>query len=210
MQLTSRFGSARVLFGAAALLSTACAPPQLFVEVLPPRSSITCAAPSLTDPASARGVLDLTALDSDRGMYLGDLRFSATAADAEVTGVRVEGAGDAVDINGRLALLGEGEDIRRGVLENVTLVNRAAAQDVRDATDRSRAIEDSIELTITPLVNESRTTATPVPVTFSVDLCEGCLLEAQDPCAITQAQPSCRPGQDLPSIICVAVEAPGT
>jgi hypothetical protein len=203
LALTVRALAAPVALG----LITACAQPRLFVEVLPPRASVTCGAPSVTEPASARGLLDLAAIDDDRGAYLADLRFSVTGSDAEITAVEITGAGAAATASGRLALLGSGDDIRRGVLEDVQLVSRAAAQSLRDdRSDLGRAADDSIELSLTPVL---RGNSFEVPTaTFTLDLCEGCLVRAVDNCAVSAPLPSCRPGQDLPSITCVTEAAP--
>ena len=52
---------------AASALLAGCTAPSVLVEVLPPRTSATCAAPSKTDSTLGRGLLDVLATQGTHG-----------------------------------------------------------------------------------------------------------------------------------------------
>jgi hypothetical protein len=100
--------------------------------VLPPRTSVTCAAPSADAAAYGQGLFDVTTTLGAHGSYLADLRVSVPGADVRVDGVRVAfSLPDASDVDaadfdgdvltGDVVLHGEKNDLRVGVIENVEL-----------------------------------------------------------------------------------------
>lgn len=196
------------------LAATACpAAGDVAVEVLPPRTSVTCAAPTKTDPALGRGLLDVQASADRHGGYVADLRLSLKGADARVTGLDVEYAFDGdvkvSDDNGALAvgdvvLSGEDADLRVAILENVPLVSRdlAVALDEADVADRKdfASLEITIKAEVDGVVGEGVSG-------FTVDICDGCLVAPPDSCdgdGESAAIPTvCRVGQDVVSVACV-------
>jgi hypothetical protein len=211
---------ARTLLVSAAVgaLATGCARPAVSVEVLPPRMSATCAAPS-SSAAFGQGLFDVTTTLGAHGSYLADLRLSVPGADVRVDGIKVsydvpkdstvDGASyDGEVLTGDAVLSGDKDDLRVGVVENVELVSRDMAVAFRD--DSGAGI-DKIEyatmgITITPVVDED--VAEGVPTTFALDLCKGCLVTPPDICSDAgefNATPVvCRPGQDIPLFTCNA------
>ncbi|MDP2346042.1 MAG: hypothetical protein Q8O67_34205 [Deltaproteobacteria bacterium] len=200
-----------------------CSSPNLVVEVLPPRTSVTCAAPTKADPALGRGLLDVTATLGTHGSYVADLRLSLSGQDARITGVSVgyevpegspniikdaaENAGGDVVV-GDVLLAGEGDDLRVAVLENVELVPRELALAFQDDSDLElSAIEFArLGVTITPILDG--TAATAVSSGFAIDLCKGCLVTPPVACnddgEFTLNPVACRPGQDAPLFLCKA------
>ncbi len=199
----------------------ACSSPNLVVEVLPPRTSITCAAPSRTDPALGRGLLDVSATLGTHGSYIADLRLSLQGQDARLTGVSVayelpagapakvqqtanDVAGDVVV--GDVLLAGADDDLRSAVLENVELVPRDLALEFQADTDLGLSDVEFARLgvTITPLLDGDTATATSSG--FAIDLCKGCLVTPPSVCAedgeFTLNPAVCRPGQDTPLFFC--------
>jgi hypothetical protein len=202
-----------------------CARPAVSVEVLPPRASATCAAPSVSSAAYGRGLFDVTTTIGAHGNYRADLRVSVPGADVRVDGVRVaydvpEGSDvDADDydgdvLTGDLVLSGEKDDLRVGVIENVELVARDMA--VAFQTDGGLGINKvdyaTLGVTITPVVDEDA--FEPLPSTFGLELCKGCLVAPPDVCSdpgeFVATPIVCRPGQDVPLFSCnaAAVVAP--
>lgn len=190
-----------------------CAPPILTVEVLPPRTSVTCAAPAVGDPALGRGLLDVAAAETERGGYLADLRLIVTGADARVSGVDLTFTGDLSDVAGAhdgevlmgdVALVGEGDDIRRAVLENVELVSGELADQLNAGTAISATAYQTLAIEILPMfasVGEVEATVN----TFALDVCKGCLVAAPttDECPAGAARnPVCRVGQDVELYSC--------
>src|SRR3954470_4968932 len=113
------------LFSSAALvtLAAACAQPVVSVEVLPPRTSVTCAAPTVDDPALGRGLLDAKATDAVHGGYLADLRLVLPGANARVDGVSIKLTQDGkalkspdVADTGDVSLVGSKDDVRKAVV----------------------------------------------------------------------------------------------
>ena len=209
--------TSRVLFPVLALPAlAACAPADVTVEVLPPRTSVTCGAPSLSDPASSRGLLDVRATDSLHGAFLADLRLGVKGADARIDGVsvkyEVKGA-NLEDFNGAIVggdavLVGEDDELRQVILENAELLSREAAIELLEDGDLDLSAQDyaTVTITLTPvLADEDAGAVTPAASTFALDVCDGCLVTppSLEECP---AGPSvnlvCRPGQDRPLFYC--------
>lgn len=205
-----------------ALASFACgAPAPVVVEVLPPRTSVTCAAPAKTDPALGRGLLDVLASLGTHSGYVSDLRLSLKGANARVTGVELgfEFSGDNNDVDaaiddvkglvpvGDAVLDGSDDDLRVAVLENVPLVPRELAVAIQGANVGLSKIDfESINVSIKPEVDG---VVQDDASTFTVDVCAGCLTQPADACSAdgeNQFNPIvCRPGQDIPSFTCLTV-----
>ena len=196
-----------------------CARPAVSVEVLPPRTSVTCAAPSADAAAYGQGLFDVTTTLGAHGSYLADLRVSVPGADVRVDGVRVAfSLPDASDVDaadfdgdvltGDVVLHGEKNDLRVGVIENVELVGRDLAVALQE--DGGLGIDEieyaTLALTITPIVAGDDVDA--VPTTFGIELCKGCLVTPPDICSdpgeFTAIPVICRPGQDIPAFACNA------
>lgn len=199
-----------------ALGATACAPPVISVEVLPPRTSITCAAPGPDDPALGRGLLDAKATADVHGGYLADLRLVVPGVNVRVDGVSVTLTRDGTVVKafpnvpvGDVALVGDANDVRKAVVENVELVPRSIATDLA-ADDTISALEfATLVAEIAPLVIGKD--ANPAASTFALDVCNGCLVTpptaAQCPGG-TPRNPVCRVGQDVPLFSCLSGAAP--
>jgi hypothetical protein len=213
------------LLAAAFLLATGCPAPHLVVEVLPPRTSVTCAAPAKTDPALGRGLLDVTATFGTHGSYVADLRLSLQGQDARITGVSVsyelpEGSPKSVEdaaedasgevVVGDVFLAGSGDDLRASVLENVELVPRGLALAFSDDDDLDLSDIEFARLgvSITPIIDAATSTATTTSSGFAIDLCKGCLVTPPSACdddgEFTLNPAVCRPGQDAPLFFCKA------
>lgn len=202
------------------LMISGCTSPVVSVEVLPPRSGVTCGAPTVQDAANSRGLLDLNATEGQHGAYTADLRLSVQAVDARVDGVEVKyelkgaslGKFDGAVVGGDVVLDGEDDESRRAVLENVRILSRDAAialeeDDDVDATETEFA---TLQVTLTPVVKDDGVGAD--PSTFALDLCRGCLVTvpslAQCPNGPTPTG-ACRPGQDVPMYRCAPASAGG-
>jgi hypothetical protein len=205
-----------------ALAAVACSPVDVVVEVLPPRTSATCSAAEKSAAALGRGLLDVRGSEGVHGAYVADLRLTAKGKDAIVDGVRVvftapEGASSAVtsaadeasgDVSvGDVRLLGEDEDIRLSLLENVELVPRelAVALNADDGLGLDAIEYATLGVDITPIVSgEAVVGAT---TSFAVNLCQGCLVEPPERCnevgQFTAVPVACRRGQDTPLFSCV-------
>lgn len=210
-------------YPAALLLACAGCPAagDVVVEVLPPRTSVTCAAPTKADAALGRGLLDVLTTLGSHGGYVGDLRLSFKGADARVSGVEFgyafstdnSAVADAIDAvtgvvaTGDVVLDGSGDDLRVGVLENVPLVPRELAVAIQAAgVGLSKTEFESIDIEIKPEVDG---VVALTASSFSVDVCAGCLTQPADACS-ADAQHAfnpivCRPGQDVPSFTCLDV-----
>ena len=207
------------------LAGAACEKPELTVDVLPPRTSISCAAPGANEPALSSGVFDLGVVDRGVG-YRADLRFTLPAADARVEGIRIDFSstdqelhevvsdkGDEISTGG-VSLVGDGDDIRTAILENVSLLTAAVADDIldddvgADITQRQRL---PLGIDIKPLLREDGISVSSAH--FSLELCHGCLVDApsDDVCPYGSVFNTslCRPGQDLASYSCLAAPANG-
>jgi hypothetical protein len=217
----------RTLLGSVALgaLVVGCARPAVSVEVLPPRTSATCAAPASSAAAFGQGLFDVTTTLGAHGSYMADLRLSVPGADVRVDGVQVAfdvpdaSAVDGADFDGEVltgdaVLSGEKDDLRIGVVENVELVSRdmAVAFQDDDGLNIDKVEYATIGITITPVVDDD--VAEALPTTFALELCKGCLVTPPDVCSDVgefNATPVvCRPGQDVPAFTCnaAAVGAP--
>jgi hypothetical protein len=208
-----------------AAVGVGCARPAVSVEVLPPRTSATCAAPTANSAAFGQGLFDVTTTLGAHGSYLADLRLSVAGVDARVDGFRVAytmPAGTAVAaadydgdvLAGDVVLDGEKDDLRTGIVENVELVPRAMAVALQadDALGIDKVEFATLGLSITPIVVDGEVDA--APSTFGIELCRGCLTTPPDICSgagqFSATPVVCRPGQDVPAFFCnaLAVVAP--
>jgi hypothetical protein len=198
-----------------AVATAACTVPTVSVEVLPARTSITCAAPTVNDAASSRGLLDLDGANAAHGSYVADLRLSVQGVDARVDGVSVKydvkggslGDFDGDVVGGDVVLDGDDDESRRAVLLNAQLLSREAAVSLRDDSDVKADETEfaTLTITLTPVVKDEGIAAD--ESTFALDLCRGCLV-AEPACPVGFAAvqaPVCRAGQDQESFTCVAV-----
>lgn len=215
------------------LAGAGCSRPDVVVEVLPPRTSVTCAAPTRADAALGRGVFDVQSSVAGHGAYIADLRLSVKGQDAHIDGVTVgyavpDGSGDGAVaaaeaasgdvVVGDVLLSGDGDDARVAVIENVQLVPRsvAVAFDDDDELGLSKVDFATLGVTITPVfggLDDGETaSANAAASTFALDLCDGCLVLPPSGCnGDTVQNPSvCRPGQDTPSFTCVAAPTSNT
>ncbi len=196
-------------------LVTACNPPVVTVEVLPPRSGVSCSTPGVDDPALGRGLLDAHAVDNNNGAYRADLRLVVTGANARIDGVdvRVTRDGNEIELLGNVPtgdvfLVGEGDDIRKGVVENVELLPRSLALDLSTDNDVTALELATLELEISPIVIDAD--VTPASSTFALDVCRGCLVDEPDDeaCPFGFFQNSvCRVGQDAELFSCLPPSA---
>ncbi|HEY1100361.1 MAG TPA: hypothetical protein VGF99_15590 [Myxococcota bacterium] len=209
---------------AASALIAGCTAPSVLVEVLPPRTSATCAAPARTDAALGRGLLDVTASLGTHGAYVADLRLSGRG-DAFVDGFTVEyglpegvnndvkeaadaAAGDLVV--GDVALSGSDDDVRVALLQNVQLIPRdlAVALQADTGIEIDKVNYLTIDVTLTPITNNEAIAG--AASTFPIDICKGCLVLPPDICSddgeYAQIPVTCRPGQDTPLFTCVSAD----
>ena len=176
---------------AAAVLVVGCSPAPVLVEVLPPRTSVTCAAPDKTAAALGRGLLDVTASLGAHGAYTADLRLSVKGKDATVDGVTIDytlpdgtsstvtsTAGDVAGdiVVGDTVLFGEDEKVRTALIENVQLIPRelSVALEEDEGLELSKIDFATIGVSITPIV--SGTDVVGAASTFAIDVCKGCLV----------------------------------
>lgn len=195
----------------------ACSAPVVTVEVLPPRSGVSCSTPGTDDPALGRGLLDAHAVDDNNGAYRADLRLVVTGANARIDGVDVRVSRDGNEIEllgdvptGDVLLVGEGDDIRKGVVENVELLPRSIAKDLRDDTEITVLDLATLVLEISPIVLDAD--VTPASSTFALDVCNGCLVDEPDAdaCPFGAFQNGvCRIGQDAELWSCLPPSAAG-
>lgn len=214
VNLTSSLG---LLLAAGAALSACADPAAVVVEVLPPRTSVTCAAAGAADPALGRGLLDVAAVDDGHGGYVGDVRVSVKGRDVRVTGMALsytydgEDVGDAVDdaagavALGDVVLSGDDDELRVAVLENVPLVPRDLAVAIKDGDAGVTQTEFArIDIELAPEIDGEVQADTSG---FSVDVCLGCLVEPPPGCDGTGENAFvatvCRPGQDVASFKCI-------
>src|SRR5687767_10028777 len=146
-------------------LAVACSAPVVTVAVLPPRSGVSCSTPGVDDPALGRGLLDAHAVDDNNGAYRADLRLVVTGANARIDGVdlRVTRDGNEIELlgnvpTGDVLLVGEGDDIRKGIVENVELLPRSIAFDLSKDTDITVLDLATLELEISPIVIDANVT----------------------------------------------------
>lgn len=199
------------------LLASACAPSVVTVEVLPPRTGVSCAAPGPDDPALGRGLLDAHAVDEHHGAYRADLRLVVPGANARIDGVDVRVTRDGKELalvndvpTGDVLLVGDGDDVRKAVIENVELLPRSLARTLRDDETIDALEFATLVLEISPRVLGVE--VIPASSTFALDVCNGCLLDEPD----AETCPSgafknsvCRVGQDAELWSC-APSAAGT
>lgn len=206
----------------AAGIAGGCSPADVVVEVLPPRTSVTCSAPDKSAAALGRGLLDVLATVGTHGAYVADLRLTVKGQDARVDGMNViytlpDGAsttttstaeavaGDVVI--GDVRLLGEDDDIRTALIEHVELIPRDLAVALHD--DTGLGIDQiqfaTLGVAITPIVNGDAVVG--ATSSFAVNLCKGCLVQPPDVCSgegqFALIPVTCRPGQDTPLFTCV-------
>lgn len=205
-----------------AVVAAGCTPADVVVEVLPPRTSVTCSAPEKSAAALGRGLLDVLGSVGVHGAYVADLRLTAKGHDAIVDGVSVtftvpDGASTstkslAEDLSGDVVvgdvrLVGKDDDLRLALLENVELVPRdlAVALNDDDGLGLGKIEFATLGVDITPIVSgESVVAAT---TSFAINLCRGCLVQPPDVCSdagqFATVPVACRPGQDTPLFTCV-------
>lgn len=208
-----------LLLAPLAAVTAGCGDELHAIEVLPPRTSSTCSAPTVKAAALARGLLDLDASETLHGAYTADLRVSATR-DLHVEGLSFgyqlpDGAGSATTseaekasgdrVTGGLVLAGDDDDLRAGVLEDVVLLPRELAVALRDdggvEADDTRFATVVVEMRILSDGGALEGTAS----TFALDVCRGCLVAEPDAeeCPTGVAERAvCRPGQDVPLYGC--------
>lgn len=203
----SRSALARVLALAAVTAGAACSGPVVTVEVLPPRTSLSCTAPGPDDPALGRGLLDAKATTSVHGGYQADLRMVVSAANARVDGIDVKLSRDGAELKvllnvptGDVVLVGSGDDVRKAVVENVELIPRSVAVDLAKDTKITDLEFATIVAEISPRVID--TGVVPESSTFALDVCNGCLVTPPNPCGAVVRNPVCRVGQDVPLFSC--------
>ena len=195
-------------------LGVACDARVVAIEVLPPRTSATCAAPGLQSSAAARGLLDLEASSFLHGSYRADVRVTSRG-EVRVDGLALsftlpEGASsdstkaaDAASgeqVVGDLYLPGDDTDPTSGILEDVVLLPRALAVALRDddAIEADETRYATVNVTLQALSGDSALSE--LSATFPIDVCRGCLVsepsaeECPDGFEDTSA---CRPGQDV-------------
>ena len=212
--------SLALLFASSALATAGCGPHELTAEVLPPRTSTTCAAPTASSSVLARGLLDVDATNDFHGAYVADLRISAFGQNAKVDGISIsyalpsgassasseaatKAAGD--QTNGDIVLVGDDDDVRRAVLEGVELVPRDLAVALRDDDGLALTADEfaTLQIDIKPISDGFDTSTT----SFALNLCKGCLVDPPSTagCANGPVRNSvCRVGQDVPVFSCSA------
>lgn len=186
------------------LLLSACAAPVVTVEVLPPRGGVSCATPGPDDAALGRGLFDAHAVDADHGAYRADLRLVVPGANARIDGVDVRITREGKDVvliddvpTGDVLLVGEGDDVRKAVVENVELLPRSLALALRDDEAIDTLEFATLLLEISPRVIGPD--VIPASSSFALDVCNGCLVDEPDDvgCPGGAIQNSvCRVGQD--------------
>ena len=209
---------------AASALLAGCTAPSVLVEVLPPRTSATCAAPSKTDSTLGRGLLDVLATQGTHGAYASDLRLSVKGLDARIDSMNIkytlpEGADATVEAEAKAAsendfvvgdtvLSGTDDDLRAAVVQNVQLVPRELAKALYESADAiglNKVEYRTLVVTMTPVMSDGET-AVGAANSFPIDLCSGCLVTPPDVCSdegdYAQIPVTCRPGQDTPLFIC--------
>ncbi|HEY4220407.1 MAG TPA: hypothetical protein VGO62_03675 [Myxococcota bacterium] len=192
-------------------VAAACAQPEVSVEVLPPRTSITCDAPTVDDPALGSGLLDAKATAVTHGGYLADLLMVVPGENARVDGIDVKLTRDGTEVKtisnvptGDVDLVGSKDDIRKSVVENVSLIPRDVALDFAKDSTITELEFASILVEIAPRVLDGN--VAPVSSTFALNVCNGCLVDQPpaDQCATVAKNQVCRVGQDAPSFLCAA------
>jgi len=209
---------------AASALLAGCTAPSVLVEVLPPRTSATCAAPSKTDSTLGRGLLDVLATQGTHGAYVSDLRLSVKGLDARIDSLKIEYAlpdGASADVKaeadaaskndfvvGDTVLSGNDDDLRAAVVQNVQLVPRDLARALYESADAiglDKVEYRTLVVTLTPVMSDGET-AVGASSSFPIDLCSGCLVTPPDVCSedgdYAQIPVTCRPGQDTPLFTC--------
>jgi hypothetical protein len=201
------------------VVSIGCGPSVLAIEVLPARTSATCAAPAANAAALGRGILDVAATDSLHGNYVGDIRLtsrtdvvvdsfdvsftlpegaSSGSTDAAEEASTVVPVGDAI-------LVGEEDEVRIAVVENVELLPRDLAIALKADGDLDLSDVEYATVVVNLQAVAGETTLGTDPSTFAIDVCDGCLVSepvADDcPGGITENN-VCRKGQDKPLFTC--------
>jgi hypothetical protein len=217
----ARSSNALRTIGVASMLSSTigCGPSVLAIEVLPARTSATCSAPAPNAAALGRGLLDVAATERFHGSYIGDIRLTSRS-DVVVDSLAVsftlpEGALSATtdaaeDASTTVAigdafLVGDEDEVRTAVIENVELLPRVLAVALR--TDSELGLSDieyaTVVVNIQAVSNE--TTLGTDPSTFAIDVCDGCLVvapAAEDCPGGISENVVCRKGQDKPLFTC--------
>jgi hypothetical protein len=206
--------------------STGCAPDVISIEVLPPRTSSTCAAPSKSAAATSRGILDVKGTEDFHGAYVGDLRFSSETSgriiglttrftlpdDASSDSAQAASDAEEVQTLGDLLLSGEDDEIRTAIWEHAVLLPRNLA--VALAADDGLGINDktfaTVLVSMEPLLDGFY--LTPSTSSYAIDICSGCLVnrpEEESCIGDLQDKLVCRPGQDVPLYECSTASGGG-
>lgn len=193
------------------LLATGCPGVVSAIEVLPPRTSATCTAPGVNSAAYGRGLLDVEGTRTLHGAYFADLRISsfqdmvvdALSLDIDYLGKSETGLELPV---GNVFLTGADDELRVAVLENVELLPRDIAVELRDDSDATDIEFETVQVTITALRGEQALMGE--AGSFALDVCKGCLVEepAEEDCgdAGIAETGACREGQDVPLYGCAS------
>lgn len=220
--------ASRVLLATVAVggVVVGCTPAPVQVEVLPPRTSVSCSAPTASDPALGTGLLDVVTTLGAHGAYVADLRVSVKGADTRIDGFSIsytvpKGSSSDVEdtaegiageiVVGDVILSGKDDDRRVAVVENVELIPRdlAIAFQEDDGLGLNKIEFATLGVHITPIVDGENVVA--AESTFAVDLCAGCLVQPPDICSddgeFALIPVTCRPGQDTPLFTCVQAGA---
>lgn len=197
----------------------ACGPSVLAVEVLPPRTSATCSAPAANAAALGSGLFDAEATVERHGSYIADLRLTSRS-DVVIDSVErtftlpedansdsteaAEKAGQEVPL-GDAILVGDEDDVRIAVVENVELIPRELALALRDDADLALSGVEYATVVVNLTAISRETTLGTDPSTFAIEVCAGCLVAepSVDDCPGGIVEHTvCRPGQDRPLFTC--------
>jgi hypothetical protein len=208
------------------LLLAACDSHVVAIEVMPPRTSATCSAPTVNSAAAGRGLLDLDATRILHGAYEADLRITARGGDLRVDGIALSfslpesSSADAGDEASRVSglyplgdlfLQSNDEDPMAGLIEDVILLPRSLAVALRDDTELEA--DEVIYATVNVTIQATRDgdALEDIIATFPIDVCRGCLVAepSSDDCpGGIQQTAACRPGQDVELYECAAAAPP--
>jgi len=198
---------------------SACGPSVLAIEVLPARTSATCSAPAANAAALGSGLLDAEATVDRHGAYIADLRLTSRsdvvidsversfALPEDASGDTTEAAEEAsqeVPL-GDAILVGEEDDVRVAVVENVELIPRELAVALRDDADLALSGVEYATVVVNLNAVSRESTLGTEPSTFAIEVCAGCLVAepSVDDCPGGVVENTvCRPGQDRPLFTC--------
>lgn len=210
-----------------ALLLSGCGPELLGIEVLPPRQSPTCMAPTANAAAAGRGLLDVLAVEDYAGSYVADLRFTGTGGRQRIDslslsfslpdgakGATKDAAKDASGVEplGDVLLAPPNpDDVVVALVENVLLLPRSLTEALGDdgELEMDETRYQTVTVTLEPVVDGE---PIGVSASFPIDLCRGCLVtepsDEQCPNGVRETG-ACRPGQDHEVFTCAAASSGG-